>query len=70
MVRHRILIVLRWGGTRRDRINEKGGAVEGSAEARDQGTLFYVRGGGERAGAAAENVGGGGLGEGEAGTEI
>lgn len=70
VVRDRILVILarRRGGLHG--VNEKGGAVEGGAEAGDEGAEFDVGADGEGAGGAGEDVGGGGLGEGEAVAEV
>ena len=67
VVRNRVLVVLARRRGRHDGVDEQSGAVEGGAEAGDEGALFDAVGtgaDGEGAGGAAEDVGGGGLGEG------
>lgn len=64
VVRDGVLVVLGRGGGGLDGVDEEGGAVEGGAEAGDEGAEFDVRAHGEGARGAAEDVGGGGLGEG------
>ena len=69
VVRDGILIVLARVRGRLDGVDEQSGAVEGGAEAGDEGAEFDVAADGEGARGAAEDVGGGGLGEGEGGAE-
>ena len=70
VVRSRIPVVLIRGASRHDGVDQQSGAVEGGAEASDEGALFDIGAEGERAGGAAEDVGGGGLGEGQTVAEI
>ena len=71
MIRDCVSIILARRRSGRDGVNEEGGAIERGAEAGDEGAEFDVRArDGEGAGGAAEDVGGGGLGEGEVGAEI
>lgn len=64
VVRGRVLIVLARRSCGLDGVDEQSGAVESGAEAGDEGAEFDVGADGEGTGGAAEDVGGGGLGEG------
>lgn len=64
VVRDGVLIVLAGRGGGLDGVDEEGGAVEGGAEAGDESAELDVGADGEGPRGAAEDVGGGGLGEG------
>lgn len=64
VVRDRILVVLAGRRSRLDGVDQQSGAIEGGAEAGDQGAQFDVGTDDEGTCGAAEDVGGGGLGEG------
>ena len=70
MIRDRILIVLARRTARHDGFDQQRGAVESGAEAGDEGASFDVGIEGEGTGGAAEYVGGGGFGEGQAAAEV
>lgn len=69
MIRDRVGIILRRPRARGHVLHEQGAPVERGGEPRDQGATLDVGAGGEGARAAAEDVGGGGLGEVEPGAE-
>lgn len=70
MIRNRILIVLARRTARHDGLRQQRGAVEGGAEAGDEGASFDVGVEGEGTGGAAEDVGGGWFGEGQATAKV
>ena len=70
VIRDRILIILARRSGRLDGIDEKGGTVESGAEAGDQGAQFYIGANSEGTCGAAEDVGSGGLGEGQTIAEV
>ena len=70
MIGNRVLVVLARRTARHDGFDQQSGAVESGAEAGDQSPPFDVGVEGERTGRTAEDVGGGGFGEGQAAAEV